>query len=82
MIRKRTHYIIFYTTLLLAIISGVMIFYTNVNSDMTKYLPQDSEMSHGLTILNDEFGVIPNTKGDVHAMFEELTDSERRMIAD
>ncbi len=82
MIRKRTHYIIFYTTLLLAIISGVMIFYTNVNSDMTKYLPQDSEMSQGLTILNDEFGVIPNTTGDVHAMFEDLTDSERRLIAD
>lgn len=82
MTRKRTHYILFYSTLLLALISGVLIFYTNVNSDMTKYLPKDSEMSQGLVILNEEFGTIPNTTGDVHAMFTDLNDLERRELVD
>ncbi|MBQ1874144.1 MAG: MMPL family transporter [Paludibacteraceae bacterium] len=82
MTRKRTHYILFYSTVFLALVCGVLMFYTNVNSDMTKYLPHDSEMSQGLVILNDEFGSIPSTSGDVHAMFEDLNDTERLLIAD
>lgn len=82
MTRKRTHYILFYSTLLLAIVSLFAIPYINVNSDMTKYLPDDSQTSQGLEILNGEFGEIPNMQGDVQAMFKDLTPAERAAYTD
>ena len=82
MTRKRTHYILFYSTLLLAIASLFAIPYINVNSDMTKYLPDDSQTSQGLAILGDEFGEIPNLQGDVQAMVKGLSEAERHAYAD
>ncbi|MBO5553091.1 MAG: MMPL family transporter [Paludibacteraceae bacterium] len=82
MTRKRTHYILFYITLLLAIVSVFAIPYIKVNSDLTKYLPDDSQTSQGLAILTDEFGEIPNMKGDVEAMFKDLSNEEREAFAD
>ena len=33
-----------------------MMFRTNVNADMTKYLPDDSQMKRGLEIVTADFG--------------------------
>ena len=82
MTSKRTHYTLFYLTLLLSLIGGVLIFHTNVNTDMTVYLPQKYEVKQGMDTLKAEFGSIPSTKGDVQAMFLDLTEQERREIAD
>ena len=38
--------------LVLAVVCGVMVPRVNVNTDMTKYLPRDSEMKKGLDRMN------------------------------
>ena len=54
-----------------------MIFHVNVNADMTKYLPDDSQMKSGLEILTSEFGSVAQMSGtDVHVMFEGLRPNE------
>ena len=54
-----------------------MMFRVNVNADMTKYLPDDSQMKSGLEIMNSEFGSMAQMSGtDVHVMFEGLRPNE------
>lgn len=54
-----------------------MMFHVNVNADMTKYLPDDSQMKSGLEILTSEFGSVAQMSGaDVHVMFEGLRTNE------
>ena len=51
--------------------------YVNVNADMTKYLPDKSQMKHGLEIVNAEFGSSAQMSGaDVHVMFKGLSPAE------
>ena len=51
--------------------------HVNVNADMTKYLPDDSQMKSGLEIITDEFGSSAQMSGtDVHVMFEGLKPAE------
>jgi len=75
---KRTfHYILFAITVALAVVSGIMMFHVNVNADMTKYLPDDSQMKRGLEIVMSEFGSSAQMSGaDVHVMFEGLRPNE------
>ena len=50
---------------------------TNVNADMTKYLPDDSQMKSGLEIITTEFGSAAQMSGtDVHVMFEGMQPNE------
>ena len=52
-------------------------FHTNVNADMTKYLPDNSQMKSGLEIITSEFGSAAQMSGtDVHVMFEGLQPNE------
>jgi len=75
--RRRTHYILFLCTLLLAFVSTVLIFRVNVNNDMTKYLPDDSQMTLGMNELEKEFGSVSQLSGsNVHVMFEGLRPNE------
>ena len=75
--KRSFHYIFFFVTLALAIVSGFMMFRTNVNADMTKYLPDDSQMKSGLEIINTEFGSSAQMSGtDVHVMFEGVRPNE------
>lgn len=54
-----------------------MMFHTNVNADMTKYLPDDSQMKSGLEIVMSEFGSSAQMSGaDVHVMFEGVRPNE------
>ena len=43
----------FFVTVALAVVCGFAMFHTNVNADMTKYLPDDSQMKRGLEIVMD-----------------------------
>ena len=75
--RRVTHYILFAITVALAVVSGIMMFHTNVNADMTKYLPDNSQMKSGLEIITSEFGSAASMSGtDVHVMFEGLRPNE------
>ena len=75
--KRATHYIVFAITVALAVVCGVLMFHTNVNADMTKYLPDDSQMKRGLEIITDEFGSAAQMSGtDVHVMFEGVRPNE------
>ena len=51
--------------------------HVNVNADLTKYLPDDSQMKRGLEIVMDEFGSAAQMSGtDVHVMFEGVSPKE------
>ena len=65
-------------TVLLAVVCAVLTFHVNINTDMTKYLPDDSNMRAGLEIMNDEFGDLAEMGGsDVRVMCKDLTDEEK-----
>ena len=54
-----------------------MMLHVNVNADMTKYLPDDSQMKRGLEIVMEEFGSSAQMSGaDVHVMFEGVNPKE------
>ena len=53
-----------------------MMFHTNVNADMTKYLPDDSQMKSGMEIITSEFGSAQMSGTDVHVMFEGVRPNE------
>ena len=54
-----------------------MMFHVNVNADMTKYLPDDSQMKSGLEIVASDFGASAQVSGsDVQVMFEGLQPNE------
>ena len=75
--RRLYHYILFAVTVALAAVSVVMMFHVNVNTDMTKYLPDDSQMKHGIDIISNEFGASTQMSGaDVHVMFEGVRPQE------
>ena len=75
--KRSFHYILFALTVVLAAISVVMMFHVNVNADMTKYLPDDSQMKSGLEIITSEFGSSAQMSGaDVHVMFEGMRPNE------
>ncbi|MBR4705754.1 MAG: MMPL family transporter [Paludibacteraceae bacterium] len=75
--KRSLHYILFAITVALAVAGGIMMFHTNVNADMTKYLPDDSQMKRGLEIITDEFGSSAQMSGtDVHVMFEGIRPNE------
>ena len=75
--KRSFHYILFAITVALAVVCGVLTFHVNVNADMTKYLPDDSQMKSGLEIIMSEFGSSAQMSGaDVHVMFEGLRPNE------
>ena len=61
----------------MAVVAGIMVFHVNVNADMTKYLPDDSQMKSGLEIVTSEFGASAQMSGaNVHVMFEGVRPQE------
>lgn len=65
-------------TFVLAIVSGVLAFFVNINTDMSKYLPDDSHMRAGLSIINEEFDSMAEMGGNnVRVLCKDLSDDER-----
>lgn len=65
-------------TLALALVCGFLTFKVNINTDMTKYLPNDSRMRAGLEILKSEFGEMANQgSADIRVMCDGLSDNEK-----
>ena len=58
-----------------AIACALMIPHTNINSDMTRYLPNDSQMKQGIDCMSEEFGADATGTGIVRVMFWSLPDS-------
>ena len=58
-----------------AIACALMIPHTNINADMTRYLPNDSQMKQGIDQMTEEFGAEAVGTGIVRVMFWSLPDS-------
>ena len=75
--KRQFHYIFFACTIALTVICGILMTRVNVNADMTKYLPDDSQMKYGLDIVTNEFGSSAQMVGaDVHIMFDSISPAE------
>ncbi len=72
-------YLVLGVMLALCIACACMIPGVNVNTDMTKYLPDDSSMKQGMNVLAEEFPDMTNPS-TVRVMFKDLTDVEKTNI--
>lgn len=66
----------------LSAVCGILIPKVNVNSDMTRYLPDDSQMKQGLDIVTAEFGGTQMTGPAVRLMFRDVASSRVQGITD
>lgn len=71
--RSRIILIIF---IALALGCAALIPLVNINKDMTKYLPKDSAMRHGLDLMKAEFG--DETSSNLEVMFDDLKTPEQK----
>lgn len=68
-------------TLALSAVCAVLISHVNINTDMSKYLPDDSKMRAGLEIMTDEFGdLAENNGGGIRVMFNQLSEEQKTDI--
>ena len=69
-------YVFIVIMLAAAVICALLIPKLEVNRDMTKYLPDDSNMKKGMDIMSDEF---PDTESyqTIRVMFDDLTDVQK-----
>ena len=79
-VRKRLMLLI--VAVVVAIACAVMIPHTNVNADMTRYLPNDSQMKQGIDEMTEEFGADAVGIGIVRVMFWSLPDSLKTATQD
>lgn len=68
---KRKYLLIVYILLIAVSIFGI--FKTNVNYDMSKYLPDDSSVKKGMELMEDEYGEMSS----ITVMFEGLDEDEQ-----
>lgn len=65
-------------TLLLSLLCAVLMLRVNINSDLTKYLPDDSPMHQGLSLMQEEIGFNANLAGNtVRVMTRNQADEEK-----
>lgn len=69
-------YIILAVMMLLMIASVFMMQGVEINEDMTKYLPDDSEMKAGIDIMAEEFPDM-EMSSTIRVMFDDLTDAQK-----
>ena len=70
-------------SVIVALACALLIPKVNVNSDMTKYLPDSSRMKSGLDILSSEFGQSASAAmADVRIMMEGVDSSDIKAIGD
>ncbi|MCD7709378.1 MAG: efflux RND transporter permease subunit, partial [Clostridiales bacterium] len=65
----------------LAVVGAFLITKVNINSDMTKYLANDSQMKIGTDIMNEELESA-ETDQTIKVMFNGLSDAERLQMAE
>ena len=70
---------IFLFMMCLAVVSVILIPRVNVNTDMTRYLPESSAMKQGIDLLAQEFSGLsmPNT---VRVMFRDVPEEEKEAV--
>jgi predicted RND superfamily exporter protein len=71
--------IILITMIVIAIALALLSLKVVVNTDMAKYLPDDSEMKTGIGIMEQEFPEAEDA-GDIRVMFTDLEESQKPVI--
>ncbi|MGE4572157.1 MAG: RND family transporter [Candidatus Izemoplasmatales bacterium] len=72
LINKKARWYIFVLTFVIMILSVILSFQIKTNYDMTEYLPQDSQTSQGLSVLEDTFG----NHASIELMIKDVTINE------
>lgn len=76
LVKRRVFVLI--VTLILALVCGVMMLYVGLNSDLTKYLPDDSEMFRGMELMEEHF---PGDESyTIRVMLKNLSEDEKDSI--
>ena len=70
------HKLVLISILILTALCGYLATKTNVNRDLTKYLPESSEMSKGLNLMYDEFEDV--LAMPLSVMVDNLSDEEKQ----
>jgi len=73
--------VVFVVMMIISIICATLIGKVNQNSDMTKYLADDSNMKQGIDIMAEEFDE-QQTSQQICVMFKDLDESEKLEIKD
>jgi predicted RND superfamily exporter protein len=79
-VRKRL--VLLVAAIVVAIACALMIPHTNINTDMTRYLPNDSQMKQGIDQMSEEFGADAVGTGIIRVMFWSLPDSLKTATQD
>ena len=85
MIKKLSNFIvnkrngILAAMLVMAVASIIGSQFVEINEDMTKYLPDDSNMKAGLDIMETEFPEI-ETSNTIRVMFDDLADTQKQTV--
>ncbi|MBO7134090.1 MAG: MMPL family transporter [Bacteroidales bacterium] len=79
-VRKRLWFLV--AAVALAVACVFMIPRTNINSDMTRYLPDGSQMKQGIDQMSEDFGDDGLGSGMVRVMFTSLSDSLKTATKD
>ena len=71
--------IILIVMIIITVINAVLMLQVDINMDMTKYLPDSSDMKQGMDIMNEEF---PDnmTSQTIRVMFTDLKDVEKAIV--
>ena len=72
-------YLVLGLMVLLTVASVFMMQHVEINEDMTKYLPDDSDMKAGIDIMADEFPEM-ETSSTIRVMFDDLTETQKSEI--
>lgn len=74
-------YIVLILVLVIGVICGGLAMKVDVNSDLTKYLPDDSSMKHGMDIMNEEFSVM-DMEPSIRVMAQGLDENEKAELSE
>ena len=75
----RGHKVILVLMIILCVGCALLIPSVEINTDMTKYLPDDSSMKQGVDVMMEDFTSMAMSQ-TIRVMFEDLTDEEKAEI--
>ena len=64
--------------MILTIIAAICSTRVTINTDLTKYLPDDSNMKTGMELMEDEFGETISDNTAIRVMFTDLSESDNQ----
>lgn len=74
--------IVIFVFIILTIIAAICSTHVTINTDLTKYLPDDSDMKVGMELMEDEFGETTSDSTAIRIMFTDLSESEKQEMVD